>query len=235
MAFEELFHVKHQLGAVQVATGTKTRTQFRLFFAANFDTQIENISVAGTFQSKIGEGDWDFSKRHFLTKSSTTDSPKEGEFWTLKLDYDLPEGFYEYKYQVTFKDPGKTVRKVADPCARYSGQDPQSSGFVVGGSTASENVVTTLRERKALRDLVVYELHIGDFTAEYRGSRAPLDAVRDKLDHLEKLGINAILFMPWTAFKDKNYDWGYSPFQYFAVEYAYANDTNKPEEKISWL
>jgi len=41
--------------------------------------------------------------------------------------------------------------------------------------------------------------------------------------------------MPWTAFKDKNYDWGYSPFQYFAVEYAYANDANKPEEKISWL
>jgi pullulanase len=41
--------------------------------------------------------------------------------------------------------------------------------------------------------------------------------------------------MPWTACKDKSYDWGYSPFQYFAVEYAYANDVNQPAEKISWL
>jgi pullulanase len=95
--------------------------------------------------------------------------------------------------------------------------------------------VTSLKERKPLRDLIVYELHIGDFTAEYRGSRAPLDAVCDNLDYLGTLGINAILFMPWTAWKDKDYDWGYAPFQYFAVEYAYANDANKPEEKISWL
>jgi pullulanase len=29
--------------------------------------------------------------------------------------------------------------------------------------------------------------------------------------------------MPWTAWHDKYYDWGYAPFQYFAVEYSYAN------------
>jgi pullulanase len=132
MAFEDLFHIKHQLGAVQVVAGAETRTQFRLFFAANSDTQIESIRVAGTFQSKIGEVDWDYTKNHFLTKSSAKDSPEEGKFWTLKLNYDLPVGFYEYKYQVTFKGPGKVVREVADPCARYSGQKNLYSGFVVG-------------------------------------------------------------------------------------------------------
>jgi pullulanase len=134
---------------------------------------------------------------------------------------------------VTFTDG--SVREVADPYARYSGQQNGLSGFVIGGSQPEQNVVTPLADRKPLRDLVVYELHAGDFTDEYRGARAPFDAVLDKLDYLHDLGINAILFLPWTAWKDKDYDWGYSPFQYFAVEYAYANDENQPEEKISWL
>ena len=35
--------------------------------------------------------------------------------------------------------------------------------------------------RQPERDLIVYELMIDDFTDEYRGARAPLDAVRDNL------------------------------------------------------
>jgi 1,4-alpha-glucan branching enzyme len=87
-----------------------------------------------------------------------------------------------------------------------------------------------------LRDLVVYELMIDDFTDEYRGYRAPLDAVQDRLDYLEKdLGINAILFLPWTTWPGEGFSWGYAPIQYFAVEYRYANALNAPAEKLSWL
>src|SRR5205823_13269696 len=90
--------------------------------------------------------------------------------------------------------------------------------------------------RKHLRDLIVYELMIDDFTDEYRGARAPLDAVRDKLDYLaQALGINAILFMPWTAWPGDGCNWGYNPYQYFSVEYRYANAVNEPAEKLSWL
>ena len=78
-------------------------------------------------------------------------------------------------------------------------------------------------------------MHIGDFTQEFRGDDAPLDAVQKKLEDLKALGINAILFEPWTAWKNKDYDWGYAPFQYFAVEYTYANDERKPTEKLSKL
>jgi pullulanase/glycogen debranching enzyme len=89
--------------------------------------------------------------------------------------------------------------------------------------------------RKHLRDLIIYEMNIDDFTSEYRGLRAPLDAVTDKLDYLVNMGFNAVLFMPWTAWKYRDFDWGYEPFQYFAVEYRYANDLEHPSEKISWL
>ncbi len=47
--------------------------------------------------------------------------------------------FYQYKYQVTFKD--RSTRIVTEPCARYSGTDNQNSGFVIGGSRPSPEIV----------------------------------------------------------------------------------------------
>jgi pullulanase/glycogen debranching enzyme len=230
MPLEELFHIKQRLGAVQADGGENSgRVQFRLYFPVGFDTQISGIRVAGDFQPQIGAAPWNFAAGPSLTKTATA----EGDLWTLLLPTVLAKGFYQYKYEVTFTDG--TVRKVTDPCARYSGSEQQNSGFVIGGSRPEDNVVAPLATRKPLRDLVVYELHADDFTDDFRGTRAPFDAIVDKLDHLVTLGVNAILFMPWTAWRDKSYDWGYVPFQYLAVEYAYANDLNRPEEKISWL
>ena len=225
-----LFHIEEKLGAV-VSDPNKPQIQFRLFFPSDPDPQITSIRVAGSFQSMIGGQDWDFGTGPQLTAAPPTE---DGVFWTLLLERDLPVGFYEYKYQVTFKDPNVAPRIVTDPYARYSGQANQNSGFVIGGQNIQ---LDWLKDRKPIRDLVVYELHIGDFTANLdpQRARAPLDVVIDKLDYLKDLGFNAILFEPWTAWPDKNYNWGYTPFQYFAVEYAYANDTNHPEEKISWL
>jgi glycosidase len=227
-ALPDLFHVNQNLGAIQIDPA-QPQVQFRLYFPSGFLNHVESIIVLGDFQSKIGLEDWSATGAPTLTKSTIP----EGEFWTCLLQTDLPIGFYEYIYQVTFDDT--TVRQVADPCARYGGQGNNRSGFVIGGSTPAENVVTALSNRKPLRDLSVYEIHPWDFTAEFRGVRAPLDAIQDKLDYLVELGINAVLIMPWTAWKNKSYDWGYSPFQYFAVEYAYTNDLDKPSEKISWL
>src|SRR3954454_11208239 len=230
MFLPPLFHVNERLGALQIDGDAESgRVQFRLFFPAGFDPQVVEIRVAGDFQALLGGTDWDFAGGPALTKTSQA----EGDFWTLAVSAILPAGFYEYKYQVIFTDG--TVRKVTDPYARYSGSENQNSGFVIGGSRPSENVVAPLAVRKPLRDLVVYEMHADDFTDEYRGVRAPLDAVQDRLDYLADLGVEAILVMPWTAWRDKGYDWGYAPFQYFAVEYVYANDANQPSEKISWL
>jgi pullulanase len=232
MALGPLFHIKENLGAVQIdGDSSSGRVQFRLFFPAGFDPHVKEIRVAGNFQAQLGGTDWDFAGGPTLTKTSQA----EGDFWTLALSPPLPAGFYEYKYQVTFTDTDGTIRKVTDPYTRYSGSENQNSGFVIGGSRPGENVVTPLAVRKPLRELILYEMHIDDFTDEYRGVRAPLDAVQDKLDYLVGLGVEAILMMPWTAWRDKYYDWGYAPFQYFAVEYIYANDANQPSEKISWL
>lgn len=227
-----MFYMKNRLGAWQVGEGgTKGKVEFKLFFPKGFDSQIQSIRVAGDFQNQIGNThDWDFENGFLLQK---TESDK-GTFWHYQTDTELNNDFYQYKYFVTFNDT--PPRKISDPCTRYGGTDNQNAAFVIGGSRASDNVVIPLAHgRKPLRDLIIYEMHIDDFTDEYRRERAPLDAVRDRLDYLVELGINAILFMPWTTWKHNAFDWGYEPFQFFAVEYRYANDLSKPSEKILWL
>ncbi|KAK5674495.1 hypothetical protein LTS10_012883 [Elasticomyces elasticus] len=228
----ELFHITEELGAVQkLDNAGQFCVQFRLFFPGGFDPQITSIRVAGTFQIENRgrpHSNYDFTNALPLGRSADG----RGAFWTYLSGNTLDEGFHEYMYEVTYTEG--SVRKVADPCARYSGKESHSSGFVIGGTQPLH--ITPLNERKPLRDLVIYELHAGDFTADYRGARAPFDAIVDKLDYLkDDVGINAILIMPWTAFLNKDYDWGYSPFQYLAVEYTYANDLRAPSEKISKL
>lgn len=194
------------------------------------DPRVARIQVAGSFQHLLGQTDWDFANAPDLTSSPNA----SGVIWSYTTPATLPSDFYEYKYQVTFND-GST-RIVADPCTRYGGTENQNSAFVIGGSTPAQNVVNPIAGgRKPLRDLVVYELMIDDFTDEFRSYDAPVDAIRDRVAYLSQLGINAILFMPWTAWPDEHFNWGYNPHQYFSVEYRYANNLNAPAEKLSLL
>lgn len=226
------FHTAEKLGAWQVAGDRERGTvRFRLFFPKGADPKIASIRVSGTFQRELGQRDWDFDAGPALSR----EGPRvEGTFWSVTLAQSLPAGFYEYKYLVTFDDGSS--RKVSDPFTRYGGTEEENAAVVVGGSRPEENRIAPLKGgRKPLADLVIYELMIDDFTAEYRGKRAPLDAARAKLAHLVDLGFNAVQFMPWTAWRSRDFDWGYEPFQYFAVEYRYANDLDASAEKISWL
>ena len=227
-----MFYMKERLGAWQVGDDpTRGKVEFKLFFPSGFDPQIQSIRVAGDFQAQIsGDPNWRFQSGFMLNRTEEA----RGTYWSFSTDQELSAGFYQYKYLVTFTDG--EARIVSDPCTRYGGTNNQNAAFVIGGSRPQDNVVAPLAGgRKHLRDLIVYEMHIDDFTDEFRGVRAPLDSIRDKLDYLVDLGINAILFMPWTAWKNRDFDWGYETFQYFAVEYRYANDLNHPAEKISWL
>ncbi len=226
-----MFYMANKLGAWQIdGDEEKGRVSFKLFFPKGFDPEIVSIRVAGSFQDLTpGVANWDFPKSFPLDRD---ESNQEGTFWSCTTENMLPAGFYQYKYMVQFTD-GST-RIVSDPCARYGGSENQNAAFVVGGSRPGDNIVQPLKSgRKHLRDLIIYEMNIDDFTNEYRGLRAPLDAVTDKLDYLVNMGFNAVLFMPWTAWKYRDFDWGYEPFQYFAVEYRYADDLEQPSEKIS--
>lgn len=175
------------------------------------DPRLTEIRVAGDFQRHLGGHDWDLTTAPVLARGPHPN----GAVYTHRID-GLPDGFYQYKYFVTFAN--STRRWVGDPCAHYVVGAEENAGFVVGGPRTN---VTPIGSSRPLRDLVVYELMLDDFTAGYRDGAAPVDAVRNRIDYLVGLGVNAVEFLPWTAWRGGQFSWGYNPFAFFAVENRY--------------
>ncbi|MEM9411741.1 MAG: alpha-amylase family glycosyl hydrolase, partial [Planctomycetota bacterium] len=67
----------------------------------------------------------------------------------------------------------------------------------------------------ATDQLMIYELHVGAFTAE-----GTFSAVERELDYLEELGINAIELMPLAQCPGR-WNWGYDSVGLFAVSSNY--------------
>lgn len=70
-------------------------------------------------------------------------------------------------------------------------------------------------------ELVIYELHVGTFN-DQGGDKLPgqFASVTARLDHLKKLGVNAIQVMPVGEFAGDR-SWGYNPAHIFSVEISY--------------
>ncbi len=66
-----------------------------------------------------------------------------------------------------------------------------------------------------VRDMIIYELHVGTFTPE-----GTFDAVISRLDELVDTGINAIEIMPVAQFPGGR-NWGYDGTYLFAVQNSY--------------
>ncbi|HEX8499767.1 MAG TPA: alpha-amylase family glycosyl hydrolase [Pyrinomonadaceae bacterium] len=199
--------------------------------------RIKGVSVVGGFQHPAQKL-WDLAAPVPLAAGDYVD-PADGRLKGTVYSHTtapLPDGFYEYKYLVSFENA--PPRLVTDPCARYGGTEHQNSGFVVGGHVEAVRPLDS--PRLPLNDLVIYELMIDDFTAGFkRADESPLEAVARKLDELVRLGVNAVEFMPWTAWsyadpKD-DFSWGYNPVQYFSVAHKYTHNPSTESDKLVYL
>ena len=123
------------------------------------DPQIQSIQVIGDFQSRLQQPNWDQAAAPLMNLQPHA----KGWVWTYRTPIKVRAGFYQYKYLVTFKNGSRRI--VGDPCTRYGGSEHQNSGVVIGGSPFDASM-PLLAERKPLRDLIVYEIMIDDFTNE---------------------------------------------------------------------
>ncbi|QMU30517.1 alpha-amylase family glycosyl hydrolase [Adhaeribacter radiodurans] len=199
--------------------------------------RIRQVYVVGSFQDP-NHNKWDLNAPILMNSSDYIDDKDvlQGLLYSYTSGQ-LPPGFYEYKYLVEFENAPS--RLISDPCARYGGTENQNSAFVIGGQT---EIVQALKSpRLPYQELIVYELMIDDFTANYKTlDEAPFEAIVRKLDELVDLGINAIEFMPWTAWAyadspGKDFSWGYNPVQYFSVAYKYVNNGSNETNKLVYL
>jgi 1,4-alpha-glucan branching enzyme len=133
---------------------------------------------------------------------------ESGLWWVEKR---LGPGTYAYQFVID----GETT--VGDPYARalrWTDGSPQPHALVEVGARPYQWGDEGFGI-KPLNQLVIYELHVGDFSPE-----ATFKGVMNKLDYLAALGVDAIELMPIQEFPGDR-SWGYNPAYFFASEGAY--------------
>lgn len=155
---------------------------------------------------------------------------KDGDYWWITLTGLTPGQEYAFQYLVEgnlrIADP--YTDKVLDPWNDSyipSSVYPNLKAYPAGKTTGIVSVLqtgqtpyqwqTTNFSLPPKDKLVIYELLVRDFTSLHS-----FDAVNNKLDYLQSLGINAIELMPVNEFEGNN-SWGYNPSFYFAVDKYY--------------
>lgn len=180
----------------------------------------ESVFVLGSFN------DWSISGDYLMNKS--TDGNK---FW-LQIDNLDPNEVYTYQYlidgSITIADPYSEL--ILDPnsdsfipASTYPDIPEYPTGETTGFVTVLETAPASFDwqtndfEAPKKTDLVVYELLLRDFF-EARN----FQTLKDTLDYLERLGINAIELMPVSEFEN-NDSWGYNPSFHMALDKFYGS------------
>lgn len=162
---------------------------------------------------------------------------KKGDDGWWRVAVSLPDGDYEYRFGVISKSYFMEGEWVTFP-------DPRGSQLTVMtfentlGMVRGGKLVPHLHKFRADSEplppndqLVIYEMHVGDFTGgpgDEGESKGTFKDVTRKLDYLKELGINAIEIMPVNEFPGER-SWGYNPYSLFAVESSYGSATDFAE------
>ena len=154
----------------------------------------------------------------------------DGNYWWITLTGLTPGTEYSFQYLVdgSLKTTDPYVEKILDPnydaqisSATYPSLKPYPTGLTSGivgilqTASAQYNWQVNNFSRPDKRKLVVYELLLRDFLATHDWK-----TLRDTLNYLQNVGVNAIEIMPFNEFESNN-SWGYNPDFYFAPDKYY--------------
>ncbi|MBW7846869.1 MAG: T9SS type A sorting domain-containing protein [Bacteroidales bacterium] len=177
------------------------------------------------FAFLIGDfNNWSLDQNNYMKRT-----PDGKRYW-LQINKINPEREYAYQFfidgQIRVADPYS--QKILDPWndayippSTYPNLKPypvgKTSGIVSVMQTNPEpyNWQITDFQGPPAEELIIYELLVRDFVAN-----RDIKSVRDTLDYLQRLGVNAIELMPINEFEG-NDSWGYNPAFYFAPDKAY--------------
>jgi len=205
----EAYPIETKLGINKI-----NATDYRLvLFAPN----KSNAYVLGDFNN------WEIDPEYFMKRS-----PDGQSFWMDIIGLDTDKN-YAFQYlvdgNILIADPFSEL--VLDPNndqwvddATFSDLHPYPEGKTNGYAsllkTGAEDYIWNNDFTAPLNeDLVIYELLMRDFTSEKN-----YKTLLDTLDYLDRLGVNAIEFMPINEFEG-NQSWGYNPSFHMALDKYY--------------
>lgn len=172
--------------------------------------------------------------------------------WRLAVARDLKDKYYVFRVSAEGLEP--TARPVTHG-GYYVSPGVFAKAVAAGGRVGA---IVDLREtdpdgwasdrRPPLStpaDLVIYEMHHRDFSVSpssglaHKGKYLALTEPR-AIDHLTRLGINAVHLLPSFDFASidetrpdsAQYNWGYDPLNYNVPEGSYSTDARDPKTRI---
>ena len=180
------------------------------------------VSVIGEFSGS----NWVEQTQYQMNKTP------DGNYWWLRITGLTPGNEYAFQYLVdgSLKIAEPYAEKILDP---YNNDDqnipsstyPNLKPYPTGLTTGIVSVLQTNApqynwqvnnfSKPDKRKLVIYELLVRDFLAAH-----DWNTLRDTLNYLKGLGVNAIEVMPFNEFEG-NSSWGYNPDFYFAPDKYY--------------
>lgn len=170
-------------------------------------------------------------KNFIAVKGSWNQEYPNGELMKISGDTlwwyqtELPDGDYSYQYNV---DDEKLI---ADPWSKDVIWIDPNGGWESGNYSHAVTVFSigapefiwndSNFSRPPQEDVIVYELHVGDFTSDGE-THGTFSDVTEKIQegYFNDLGINSIELMPVNEFEG-SYSWGYNPSFYMAPETSY--------------
>lgn len=235
---------------VQVSfSGTEMEVQTPILTTAPLPTGVKDginyiddktvVLVLFAPQKKFVYAVGDFNDWAASQQSLMNVTPDKNRFW-IRLENLIPQKEYVFQYlidgSIRIGDP--YAEKILDPNndrfienAIYPNPTPYHTGKTTDLASVLQTAQTPFQwkitnfKRPDAQDLVIYELHLRDFSTAHN-----YQAVLDSLDYLKRLGINAIELMPIQEFEG-NDSWGYNPIYYFAPD-KYYGTKNKLKEFI---
>ena len=174
----------------------------------------------------------------------------EEGLWKVTVDKDVKGSFYTFQV----KRDGKWLEETAGFAVKAVGVNGMRGAVIDWSETDPEGWAEDKSPEIKPSDIIVYELHHRDFSIHQtsgisgkgkylalaeEGTRNP-DGLATGIDHLKELGITYVQLLPSTDFatidetrlEDNQYNWGYEPLNYNAVEGSYSTDPYDPVARI---
>lgn len=223
---DTFYYVVNPMLNVQALPAT---TELGVNYINNTTVRLRLYAPNKNFVYVLGDfNNWNLDANYFMNRDP------DGENWWLEISGLTADTEYGFQYFIdnTIKVADAYSEKVLDPSndpwissSTYPNLKPYPTGLTTGivgvmhpGKTPYNWQVTNF-QKPANEELVVYELLVRDFLAAH-----DYKTLKDTLDYLENLGINAIEFMPVNEFEG-NESWGYNPSFHMALDKYYG-----PEE-----
>ena len=174
----------------------------------------------------------------------------KGGLWKAVVKEDVKGAFYAFQV----KHAGQWLEETAGIAAKAVGVNGWRGAVIDWDETDPEGWAEDKSPEIKPSDIIVYEMHHRDFSVHEtsgvsnkgkylalteEGTRNP-DGLATGIDHLKELGVTYVQLLPSTDFitvdeehlENNQYNWGYDPFNYNAVEGSYSTDPFNPVTRI---